>query len=217
MPVFPAAGLSYNAPLMSYPIPEKTLETLYEIKKSKFLARAGYAETRDAAIAFLEQVKRDYPDARHHCWAYLLGSPNSPHSVAMSDDGEPGGTAGKPILNVLQHKGVGDIILVVTRYFGGIKLGAGGLVRAYSASSQQTMEQLSTIEQPSLTPLTLACDFKHEQLLRHWLEQHQGQITEVDYTQAVTLTAALPEEHVLRLREFAASIGAEITPKLQIG
>jgi len=199
---------------MSYPIPNKTLETLYEIKKSKFLARAGYAETRDAAMTFLAQVKRDYPDARHHCWAYLLGSPASPHSVAMSDDGEPGGTAGKPILNVLQHKNVGDIMLVVTRYFGGIKLGVGGLVRAYSASSQQTMEQLPTIEQPSLTPLTLTCDFKHEQSLRHWLEQHQGQVTGVDYSQSVTLATALPEEHIAGLQEFVARVGAEITPKL---
>ncbi len=208
--VFLLTALSYNARHMSYPIPEHTLETLFEIKKSKFLARAGYAQNREAALAFLEQVKQDYPDARHHCWAYLLGSPNSPHSVAMSDDGEPGGTAGKPILNVLQHKGVGDIMLVVTRYFGGIKLGAGGLVRAYSAASQQTMEQLQTIEQPSLTPLALSCDFKHEQLLRHWLEQHQGQITDVQYAQSVMLYTALPEEHLNSLEAFIAGIGALI-------
>ncbi|OZG70941.1 YigZ family protein [Hahella sp. CCB-MM4] len=196
---------------MSYPVPEKSLETLYEVKKSKFFARAGFAHTREEAMDFLEQVKQEYPDARHHCWAYILGNPWSPASVAMSDDGEPGGTAGKPILNVLQHKGVGDIMMVVTRYFGGIKLGAGGLVRAYSSSAQQTMEQLPTIEQPSLTQVSIQCDFKYEQLIRHWVDEHQGFIGDVQYSQDVTMEVLLPEQHITPLAEFAASLGASLT------
>ncbi|WP_020408514.1 YigZ family protein [Hahella ganghwensis] len=195
---------------MSYPVPETPLESLYEIKKSKFLARAGYAGTREEAMAFLDQVKQDYPDARHHCWAYILGNPRSPSSVAMSDDGEPGGTAGKPILNVLQHKDVGDIMMVVTRYFGGIKLGAGGLVRAYSASAQQTMEQLATVEQISLTPTQVTCDFKYEQLIRLWVDEHQGVISDVNYSQEVDIHLMLPEEHLIALEEFLAGLGAKI-------
>ncbi len=195
---------------MSYPVPESSLETLYEIKKSKFYARAGFAQNREEAMNFLEQVKQSYPDARHHCWAYILGNPRSPASVAMSDDGEPGGTAGKPILNVLQHKGIGDIMMVVTRYFGGIKLGAGGLVRAYSASAQQTMEQLPTIEQPSLTPAAIQCDFKYEQLIRLWTDEHQGVMGEVQYSQEVAMEVMLPEQHLPAFEEFLASLGAKI-------
>jgi putative IMPACT (imprinted ancient) family translation regulator len=98
---------------MSYPVPAQQIENLYEIKKSKFIAFAAFADSREAAMSHLANVKQKYPDARHHCWAYLLGNPHSPSSAAMADDGEPSGTAGKPILNVLQHKGVGDVMIMV--------------------------------------------------------------------------------------------------------
>ena len=123
---------------MSYPVPDTPLEVLFEVKKSKFFAFAACTPDRETAMQYLAAKRAEYPDARHHCWAYLLGNPHSPTSAAMSDDGEPSGTAGKPILNVLQHKGVGDITIIVTRYFGGIKLGAGGLVRAYSSAAQNS-------------------------------------------------------------------------------
>ncbi len=196
---------------MSYPVPKASLETLYEIKKSKFFACAGMADSRESAMAFLAEIKAQYPDARHHCWAYILGNPWSPKSAAMSDDGEPSGTAGKPILNVLQHKGVGDIMLVVTRYFGGIKLGAGGLVRAYSASAQQTMEQLEIVEHISLTPVTVELDFKHEQYLRLWTEQHGGKVVTVEYQQQVRMYLAIVDSSLEALQALAAGLGATIS------
>ena len=113
-------------------------------QKSRFISRAGCVTSKDEAKLFVHQCRLDYEDAGHYCWAYLLGNPDRASSAAMSDDGEPSGTAGKPILNVLQHKNVGDIMVVVVRYFGGVKLGAGGLVRAYSSSAQLVMDKLKT-------------------------------------------------------------------------
>lgn len=179
---------------MTYPVPDAQVETLYEIKKSKFIAYAAFADSRDAAMALLAKVKAQYPDARHHCWAYLIGSPHQPAFLAMDDDGEPSGTAGKPILNVLQHKDVGDVMVIVTRYFGGIKLGAGGLVRAYSAAAQQAMSQLPTKQEVSLTEVSLDVDFKHEQFVRHLVQQNGGEVRTCDYAQQVTMILGVPSE-----------------------
>ncbi|RDV28190.1 YigZ family protein [Alteromonas aestuariivivens] len=196
---------------MSYPIPESPVETLLEIKKSKFIAYASHVPDRESAMQVLAGVKSTYPDARHHCWAYLLGNPYSPASAAMSDDGEPSGTAGKPILNVLQHKQVGDIMLIVTRYFGGIKLGAGGLVRAYSGAAQQAMEHLPVKTRVALNKVAVEVDFRHEQYLRHWVSEHEGQVTNCQYQQAVTLTLALPASALNELEAVCASLGAQIS------
>lgn len=191
---------------MSYPVPAEQLETLLEIKKSKFYACAGFADSRESAMAMLDTVKARYPDARHHCWAYILGNPHSAQSAAMSDDGEPSGTAGKPILNVLQHKGVGDIMLIVTRYFGGIKLGAGGLVRAYSGAAQQTMEQLATQTQEVLECRVIEGDFKHEQYLRHWAQQHGGHVDDCQYSNKISLSLRIPATALSELDALAGSL-----------
>jgi putative IMPACT (imprinted ancient) family translation regulator len=92
---------------MSYPIPAERARAEIEIKKSRFIAYADYVESREQAMQMLAELKATYPDARHHCWAYLLGDPSCASNAGMGDDGEPSGTAGKPILNVLQHKDVG--------------------------------------------------------------------------------------------------------------
>jgi uncharacterized YigZ family protein len=192
---------------MSYPIPASISKTEYEIKKSRFIAWAAYAPDREAAMQLLSQAKREYPDARHHCWAYQLGNPACAASAAMSDDGEPSGTAGKPILNVLQHKGVGDVVLVVIRYFGGIKLGAGGLVRAYSAAAQQAMEQLQIQQRVAMTEFTICCDFSQEQFLRHWVEQAQGQVVEISYSHQVQVVISIPQNEAAELPDVAPGRG----------
>ncbi|BFM15990.1 IMPACT family protein [Maricurvus nonylphenolicus] len=192
---------------MSYPIPAAICKTEYEIKKSRFIAWAAYAPDREAAMQLLSQAKSEYPDARHHCWAYLLGNPASAASAAMSDDGEPSGTAGKPILNVLQHKGVGDVMLVVIRYFGGIKLGAGGLVRAYSSAAQQVMEQLEIQQRVAMAEFTICCDFSQEQFLRHWLDQVQGQVIDIGYSHQVQVVISVPESEAGGLPDVASERG----------
>lgn len=195
---------------MSYPIPANSCELTYEIKKSRFIASADYAPDRETAMLLLDQAKAEYPDARHHCWAYLLGDPHNAASAAMSDDGEPSGTAGKPILNVLQHKGVGDIMLIVTRYFGGTKLGAGGLVRAYSAATQQVMEALDVEVRVVQSECRLSCDFSQEQSVRHWLGQHGGHVLDIHYANGVDLTLTLPEVKLDELKMFVQDKGAQL-------
>lgn len=196
-------GYTYQ---MNYPVPANQVEVLFEVKKSKFIAMAAFANSRESAMAVLDEVKKRYPDARHHCWAYIFGPPSSPVSAAMADDGEPSGTAGKPILNVLQHKNIGDVMIVVTRYFGGIKLGAGGLVRAYSASAQQAIEQLTVREEVTLHTLTVDVDFKHEQFVRHLVQQVSGNIADCRYAQQVSIDIQIPVTHVEEIKQQLAPI-----------
>jgi uncharacterized YigZ family protein len=190
----------------SYYTPDGSTEVLYEIKKSKFIARLCYAKDRPQAMTVLAQAKKDYPDARHHCWAYVIGSPKNPKLIAMFDDGEPSGTAGKPILNVMRHKEVGDAILVVIRYFGGIKLGAGGLVRAYSHATQQAYDQAPTKLQVQLEERCIRCNFSDEQTIRHWLSLHDGKVRSATYTQQVNLRIALNEKDLPQLSQFIGAL-----------
>lgn len=164
-----------------------------EVKKSRFIAWVDKVENREQAMALLERARQAYPDARHHCWAYVI---ENGRSAAASDDGEPSGTAGKPILNVLQHKQVTDIMIVVIRYFGGIKLGAGGLVRAYSGAAQAVMDQVVLTEQKPICQLIFECDFSQEAQARYWVESQEGTVQAVDYSSVVTMTIELPEEHL---------------------
>ncbi|MBO1254928.1 YigZ family protein [Alteromonas sp. 5E99-2] len=195
---------------MSYFIPNETLETTLEIKKSLFHARIGPATTRQDAMSLVEACKHDYPDARHHCWAYKLGDPSCPVNAGMSDDGEPSGTAGKPMLNVLQHKDIGDIAVVVSRYFGGTKLGAGGLVRAYSGAVQQTAEKLQVVKHLPLMKVTVETEFKHEQYFRHFVQQHQGLVEYCEYHHNVVMTLAIPKFIESDLKAFAANVNAVV-------
>lgn len=186
------------------------MEVVYEIKKSRFIAWADYAASREEAMQLLDAARRTYPDARHHCWAYWIGSPRAVETVACSDDGEPGGTAGKPILNVLQHKAVGHVMLVVSRYFGGIKLGAGGLVRAYGHAAQLAMEALPLTRHVVMQRVVVSLDFAQEQALRHWLAQTPGQLLEVDYQQQVRMTLLVPAQSVTDLKNFLAGTTARL-------
>ena len=189
----------------AYRIPDGQTEGCHAIKKSRFIARIHFARDREQAMQALEQAKRDYPDARHHCWAYQIGPPHSPHLVAMSDDGEPGGTAGKPILNVIQHKDIGDLMLIVIRYFGGIKLGAGGLVRAYSQAAQMAFDALKTREHIELDEFQVNCGFADEQNIRHWLSLNGADIVSAEYQQNVTLMIAMDDAKLESLQAFLAS------------
>ncbi|MGQ8364581.1 IMPACT family protein [Glaciecola sp. 1036] len=188
---------------MSYKVPDVANEILFEEKKSKFHGYASLAKSRAEALNAVSLCQQKYPDARHHCWAYLLGDPKQPKSVAMSDDGEPSGTAGKPILNVLQHNDVGDIVIVVSRYFGGIKLGAGGLVRAYSNTANQVLLSLSTANFVATELTKVEVDFSHENDLRHWLQQHNCEIDQVNYSSKVQIAAYIPVDLVKEFNAFA--------------
>ena len=181
---------------MSYPIPTQQTVAEIEIKKSRFIAYARGIDSRVDGMAWLDEIKTQYPDARHHCWAYLIGNPNCAANAGMGDDGEPSGTAGKPILNVLNHKGIGDVMIIVVRYFGGIKLGAGGLTRAYGQAAQAVMEVLPVEQQVEMTIFQVSCDFSKEQQLRHLVGVAEGVIDSVDYQQQVIVQTSIPNSNI---------------------
>ncbi|MDX1795244.1 MAG: YigZ family protein [Hydrogenovibrio sp.] len=194
---------------MGYAIPAELTRAEIEIKKSRFIAYARHIETREQGMQWLEAIKAEYPDARHHCWAYLIGNPTCASNAGMGDDGEPSGTAGKPILNVLQHKGVGDVMIIVVRYFGGIKLGAGGLTRAYGQAAQAVMEILPVIEQVPTVTFVLECDFGLEQQIRHLADTLSAHIESVDYQSQVHMRVIVPE---VARQSFSDSLKAHACP-----
>lgn len=174
-----------------YPTPAERVVAEIEIKKSRFIAWLEPVKTPADVSDAVQRAHQQYPNANHHCYAYLLG-PSAAAQAAMFDDGEPSGTAGKPILNVIQHKGVSDIAIIVIRYFGGVKLGAGGLVRAYAASAEAVLSRVNVTEQVPMCDVTVRADFAGEQPLRHWLACHKGIVMAVDYGQQVHIHVSIP-------------------------
>ncbi|ROU02175.1 YigZ family protein [Marinobacter sp. R17] len=193
-----------------YPIPAESIEREIDIKKSRFIARVAPVNSREEAMAFLERARADFPDARHHCWAYQIGRPGAATQAAMNDDGEPSGTAGKPILNVIQHKDMGDIMVVVIRYFGGIKLGAGGLVRAYAGATEAVLSEVTRRTQVPVRRLAITLDFALEQPVRHWCDQHEAHVEDVDYGEGVSMQVAVPEASVQAFVAFCRAEGVTL-------
>jgi len=189
----------------TYHIAESSFESEYTIKKSRFIARVVPIASREDALLAVNKAKTDFPDARHHCWAYLLGSPADARGAGMSDDGEPAGTAGKPILNVMKHGVIGDVLVVVIRYFGGIKLGAGGLVRAYGTATQQALDLTPSHPRRKLLEYRVEGGFSQEQHLRHWLTTIEGEMTSVEYGQRPIFHLNLPAGLEVSLIEFCAA------------
>lgn len=192
---------------MSYLIPAAVFEAELVVKKSRFIARVVPVTNREDVNAAVRQARADYPDARHHCWAYLLGRPADAASAGMSDDGEPAGTAGKPIMNVLQHGPFGDALVVVIRYFGGIKLGAGGLVRAYGSATRQVLDLAPAITRQDLQRFIVAGEFAAEQPLRHLLAGLGGEVHAVTYGEGVRLEITVPCTQAEELASFCVAHG----------
>lgn len=184
-----------------YPIPAGQHRVEEEIDRSRFITTVAYTPTVEAARAFIEQVRAEFADATHNCWAYLVGPPGSTGQVGYSDDGEPHGTAGKPMFTVLQHSGVGDISAVVTRYFGGILLGKGGLVRAYSGGAKLALETLPLAQHTPTVDLLVVIDYASVTPVQRLLPEFEVEVQGEEYGVDVTYHLRLPEEHALALQQ----------------
>jgi len=195
---------------MSYQTLKRPVRADLEIKKSQFIAFAFPVASRNEAMFHVEQLRIEFPDARHHCWAYIIGDPNNTTSAGFDDDGEPNGTAGRPILNVLQHKAIGNVIIIVVRYFGGIKLGAGGLTRAYAGSAQLAVDEMQLVEFVPKSTLIIETDFANEAQCRYIAAQLDGIIGEVNYSQTVQLPVTIANEHIAELQENLGIYGKVI-------
>lgn len=192
---------------MTYQTPQvstQPLKATLEIKKSEFIAYAYTVNTREQAMFHVEQLRAEYPDARHQCWGYIIGDPHNTTSAGFDDDGEPSGTAGRPILNVLQHKAIGNVIIIVVRYFGGIKLGAGGLTRAYSGSAQAVVDEMTLVPYIPMTQVNISTDYANEAQIRYLVDSVNGQIEDVTYGNDVTVSAIMEERKV---EEFSVNLG----------
>lgn len=192
---------------MSYQTLKHAVSARLDIKKSEFIAYAYPVTSREQAMFHVEQLRVKYADARHHCWAYIIGDPNNTTSAGFDDDGEPNGTAGRPILNVLQHKSIGNVIIIVVRYFGGIKLGTGGLTRAYAGSAQAAVDEMVLLPYVPMAQVQIIAEFATEAQCRYVVEDLGGHIDDVTYSKQVTLTVTLAEADIDHLKERLAMDG----------
>lgn len=197
---------------MSYQTLKNPVTARLEIKKSEFIAYAYPVNSREQAMFHVEQLREKYPDARHWCWAYIIGDPDNTTSAGFDDDGEPSGTAGRPILGVLQHKSIGNIIIIVVRYFGGIKLGAGGLTRAYAGSAQAAVDQMILQPYVPMRQVQILADFSTEAQCRYVVENMGGNIDDVIYSKQVTLAVTIAEADIDVLKTELAMAGRVIEP-----
>lgn len=184
----------------------------FEERRSRFIGYATPAKTEEDALAFVAKIRQKHRDATHNVFGYSIK-----HGiyVRFSDDGEPQGTAGMPVLDVIRKSGVDDACVVVTRYFGGILLGAGGLVRAYSAAAKAALDAASIVTYEPYTEIAVTCSYADYQRLSADLPRFAAVIDGTDYAENVTLRfavkATLADNVLSRIREMSAG---KITPKV---
>ena len=185
--------------MTEYYIPTQESEATFVEKRSEFIGHVWRVESEEEARAHIEATKKKHYDARHNCWCYIIRG----GAVRYSDDGEPQGTAGQPMLNVFQREGVENVCCVVTRYFGGILLGAGGLVRAYTQSAKDALDAAGISVVRRWVAMEVPCTYAMFERARLEVTAFGGVVENVDYGADVVLSALLPEE---RAEEFAAHI-----------
>ncbi len=190
-----------------FPVPARIHRVEETIQRSRFITTVAHAPDAEAAHSFVQRIRDEFPDATHHCWAFVAGAPGSTTSVGMSDDGEPHGTAGRPMLTVLLHSGIGEIVAVCTRYFGGTKLGTGGLSRAYSGGVKSALETLPVEELVARAHLAVQVGYPHVDGLQRLLEEVDGLLEHETYGADVRYEVRVPE---LRLAGFQRAL-ADLT------
>ncbi len=196
---------------------EKIFSAEYEIKKSKFFSQAKHVEDEAQAREFIQQVKKKFFDATHNCSAWVLGELGDKQK--SNDDGEPGGTAGNPILESIKKNDLTNIVVVVTRYFGGIKLGAGGLIRAYSHAAALAISAAEIVQMKTFKKISLTLEYNLLATVENFFRQKKISIENIDYAELVTLNILIPPPEVenflselteLTAANFLSEVGEEI-------
>ena len=191
-----------------YPIPAQPWRVQEEIRRSRFITTVAPSPSVEQARDVIAGVRSEFAGATHNCWAYVVGPPGSTSQIGYSDDGEPHGTAGKPMFTVLAHSGIGDIVAVVTRYYGGVKLGKGGLVRAYSGGVKLALASLALAEYVPMAELTLVIEYADLTPLQRMLPEFEAELAAEDYAARVTLVVRLPEFHLQAFRQALIGLTA---------
>ena len=187
-----------------YPVPAAVHRVEQEISRSRFITTVARASTVEEAVETVRRVSAEFADATHHCWAYVVGPPGDTARIGMSDAGEPHGTAGRPMLNALLHGGVGDVVAVVTRYYGGTKLGTGGLVRAYGGGVQQALATLPRGEHVEYAFVRLVADYARVAALQQLFPAFEVEVLEQIFEADVRFNLRLPASDLDRFRTAVA-------------
>ena len=185
---------------LRYPVPADRARAERTISRSRFICTLARVSTAEEAQGFVREMNAEFADATHNCWAYVIGPPGSTSRIGMSDAGEPHGTAGRPMLTVLLHSGVGDVAAVVTRYYGGTKLGTGGLVKAYGGAVQEALAILERTERVEYVTLRLTLPYAAITTIRRILPAHEATLESESYAESAELEIKLPRAHIDALR-----------------
>ena len=204
--------------MSEYFVPAGSGEAEFVEKRSSFLGHVRFVETEDAAREFINEMKKKHYDARHNCWCYIIRG----GAGRYSDDGEPQGTAGLPMLEVFKREGVENVVCVVTRYFGGVLLGTGGLLRAYTKSAKDALDAAGIAAVRRWVKLEAACPYSLLERMKTECLALEGAVSDVEYGADVRMTFLLPEsrseEFQARVTELSAgqssaqAVGEELMP-----
>ena len=190
--------------MSEYFIPAGAGEAEFVEKRSSFLGHVRYVETEDEAKAFVTEMKKKFYDARHTCWCYIIKD----GAVRYSDDGEPQGTAGIPMLEVLKREGVTNAVCVVTRYFGGVLLGTGGLLRAYTKSAKDALNAAGICVVRRWVKAEIACSYAMLERLKTECTAIGGVVADIEYSADVCLKLLLPEDKADAFSQRTADVTA---------
>jgi uncharacterized YigZ family protein len=196
-------------------VPRKRANAEIQVANSRFIANVAPAFTVEEAKSFISEIKGKYADASHNVPAYIIGHGNS-RIAHCSDDGEPSGTAGRPVLAVLQGSGLGDIAVVITRYFGGTKLGTGGLVRAYSDTMRTVLDVLPLAQKVSAITARGAFPYKYFEQIKLLINKHNGMIIDEKFGVDVSMTLQFREEDLPAFQEALKELSNGILQATEI-
>ena len=196
-----------------YLVPSEYGEDEFIEKKSRFIGRIWPVETEEEALARIQEMKKKHYDATHNCWAYIIRD----GAVRFSDDGEPGGTAGMPMLQVLQREGLFNAVCVVTRYFGGILLGAGGLVRAYTKGAKIAVDAAGKSMKRVWAVLYVPCPYSFYERVRLEVEAFGGIVRKADFGAEVELELLFPEAKTQEFLDRLTDMTAGTVESMEIG
>ena len=196
-----------------YLVPTGFGEDEFVEKKSRFIGRAWLVESEEEALQKIQEMKKQHYDATHNCWAYIIRD----GAVRFSDDGEPGGTAGMPMLQVLQREGLYNVVCVVTRYFGGILLGAGGLVRAYTKGAKIAVDAAGKSMKRVWTVLYIPCPYPFYERVKLEIEKFDGIIRKTDFGAEVELEVLFPEAQSIPFLDKLTDMTSGTVEGMEVG
>lgn len=191
----------------AYRVPASDAQVEDVVRRSRFVTRAARATSREEAARFVRETRDRIPGATHYCWAFNAGEPGSTAQVGMSDAGEPHGTAGRPMLHVLLHSGVGEVVVVCARYYGGVKLGTGGLARAYAGGVRHVLEVCPTVEKVERREVVVTLAYDAVRRVDRVLEALDATVVERSFGEDVRYRVLVPDR---RYPDLVAAI-ADVT------